>query len=652
MSGIERRRGRLLAAVLAAALAIQTPPAGVLASENAAEADAVQAGASDAAGTENAAEAGKYPTAWDLTKIYPTEEDWQSDYDRAMELIPALEQYRGTLGTAEGLSAYLDEMTEGELAKLAANLDIYASTRYMLDVTDASAGQMMAQLSVLNQRMMETVSFQEEELMNLPMETRQEILADPAMADYAYAFDYLIDPDYTFYGEEAADVYIKLTSAMGETSGIYDIFSNAELPYPKIEMPDGSVLDLTEELYNQIVNSGEYDRAFKIRANEQYLTRQIPFINTFAALMEGFMRAQWAVAQADKKASVREAAMKDIDVEPEVYDLLIEAAHKAVPEYQRYLDMHREALGLDEQYPFEVDQSVSSIQDFQVSYDDAIDEVREALSVLGDDYIACFDELVNSPNLDVYPSDTKAGGSSSTMGGVGLLPYLRFNYLGYSSEITTFAHEIGHAVYSILSDRNQKIVNRNAPVFTQEVASILNEILYDSYKMEHAASDDEKMYYLEALLDLFRVSFFTQMQYAEFEDYCYQTIEQGGTLDAETISEYNASLMEFYRGDTVVILDGAGYQWAGIPHYYETYYVYQYASSISYAALIAQKILNGEPGAVESYLEFLKLGGSARPSGLLKTAGADPLDPQTYDQAMAYYSSLVDQYEEMIRDRK
>lgn len=636
-----KRRWGLLAVILAAALAVQTPlaGAGVLASEPGTE--AVQ--------TEAVQEStGKYPTSWDLTRIYPTEEDWEKDYERALEMVPALEQYRGTLGTAEGLYAFLEEMTEGELAVLAEKLSVYASLRNSLDSSDAAAAEMSSKLSVLSQQMMETVAYQDEELFALPMEKRREILEDPLLADYAYAYDYLVDPDYVHLSEETTAAVAKLSQVLGDTRSAYEVFSYVELPYPTIEMPDGSVQTLTEELYAQIINAEEYSRELKIEANRKILTRFSPYINTFACLLDGFMRSQWAAAQVDEKASVREAIMETDDIEPEIYDLLIEAAHKAVPEYQRYLNLHKKGLGLEEQYSFETGQSVSSIQDFQVPYDDAIDEVREALSVLGDDYIACFDELVNSPNLDVYPSDTKEAGAFSMMGEVGTLPYLHFNYLGYASEVTSFAHEIGHSIYSILSDRSQKAINRTPGTFTQEVASTTNEILYYSYKIGHAASDDEKMFYLENLLQLFSGTFFMQAVYAEFEDYCYQTIEQGGALDAETLSGYFRQLFETYRGDSVVLLDEAGDQWAEIPHFYETYYVYQYATSVSYAAIIAQKILDGEPGAVESYKEFLKLGSSARPSELLKSAGADPLDKQTYSQAMDYFSSLVDQYEEMI----
>ena len=188
-------------------------------------------------------------------------------------------------------------------------------------------------------------------------------------------------------------------------------------------------------------------------------------------------------------------------------------------------------------------------------------------------------------------------------------------------------------------------------IFTQEVASTTNELLYYTYKMQNASSDDEKLYYLENVLSMFSGTFFIQMWYAEFEDYLYQIVESGSALDAETLSDKWMELMKLYRGDAMKFYPDSRYAWADIPHFYYCYYVYQYASSVAYASSIAERILSGEEGAVEDYISFLKRGASGSPQDLLSTAGIDPLSEETYKAAETYFGNLVNEYETLVEKK-
>ena len=203
-------------------------------------------------------------------------------------------------------------------------------------------------------------------------------------------------------------------------------------------------------------------------------------------------------------------------------------------------------------------------------------------------------------------------------------------------------------MYDALTTANQPKQYRSPTIFTQEVASTTNELIYYNYKMSHASNDDEKLYYLQNALDLFTGTFFNQVLFAEFEDDFYRIVEAGGALDGEALSDRYLELLNTYRGDTVISFPETKYHWADIPHFYYVYYVYQYATSISYAASIAQGILNGEENAVENYLNFLKAGYSAAPQTLLSIAGVDPLNAETYHAATDYFKGLVDEYERLV----
>lgn len=195
---------------------------------------------------------------------------------------------------------------------------------------------------------------------------------------------------------------------------------------------------------------------------------------------------------------------------------------------------------------------------------------------------------------------------------------------------------------------HQESIYADPSIFTQEVASTTNELLYYSYMMEHAATEEERIFHLENMLSTFAGTFFKQALYAEFEDTMYQTVESGGALDAEALSDLWTELYQECRGDTIESFPDSRYGWASIPHFYYNYYVYQYATSVAYAASICERITSGEEGVVEDYLAFLKLGASQSPEELLAVAGVDPLDAETYQRGLDFFSEMVDEYERLV----
>ena len=589
-----------------------------------------------------------YPTAWDLTEIYADEEAWLADYDRVMEMIQHYEEYRGTLNTAQGIYDYFQFSYLGELTRIQNRLALYAYLGYNLNPADPAYSMLLARLSMMSSVESQLSAFVDEEIFALPLEKRQEIFSDPLLEPWAYALRNYVDPEHEPLGEEAAAVLAILSPALGRSEGVFNILDSVDMPDPVITMPDGTEAALTSELYTQIIYGGQYDREFMALCNETILTKPVSYVNTFAALLDANASENWAFAQIDGYETSREAALSASDIDPAIYDMLIAAARQGAPDYQRYLNVHRLGLGLDVQYPFDMGTYVSDYAVEEIPYADAVNEVRDALSVLGEDYGSILDELVQGGHLDVYPSETKTTGAFSMTIGDEFLPYMLFNYVGYSDDVSALAHELGHAIYSTSSARAQETFYDEPTTFTHEVASITNELLYYNYKMENAATDDERMFYLENLLSMFSGTFFGQALYAEFEDELYKTVEAGCSLDAEALSDRWVELYADYRGDAVKSFPDSRYQWAIIPHFYYNYYVYQYATSATYAAAVCQRILSGEEGATEAYLAFLQLGCSMPPADLLAVAGVDPLSEDTYQNVLDYYGGLVDEYEALV----
>lgn len=593
-------------------------------------------------------QAGELTVTWNLEEIYPDREAWQADYDRVMEMIVQHEDFAGTLNTAENIYKYFEFAYMGELTQLQNKLSLYAQLGYNLDPTDSVYRNMLSLLDAMSAQEQELMAFADPEIYSLPLETREEIFSDPLFDGMEYAFQKYTDPDAEPLGEEANWVLAVKSMGDGYAYTTFEILNSVELANPVITMPDGTEAELTNELYTDIVYSDEYDEAFKAEANQLVLTKPKTLVNTFASLLEENAVQAYTSALISNCETTREAALKQYDVDPAVYDMLIEAAHEGAADYQRYLKAHARGLGLEVQMPYHMGDYVSAFYPGKTEYEDAVAEVEEALGVLGEEYIEMFRNIMESGHVDVYPSDTKTTGAFEMQYGEEYLPWLLFNYNGYSDDVSTIAHEMGHAVYDAFASENQMSLYGSPTIFTQEVASTTNELLYYSYKMNQAADDEERLYYLENLLSMFGGTFFIQMLYAEFEDSMYQTVESGLSLDAEELSDKWIELYEQYRGDAIKMYPDFRYQWATVPHFYYVYYVYQYASSVAYASSIAERISTGEEGAVEDYLSFLKLGGSAAPEELLSAAGVDPLEKETYDAALRYFSDLVDEYERLV----
>ncbi len=594
-------------------------------------------------------ESGKYPVKWDLKSVYATEEEWQADYDKAMDMLSGYDKFKGKLNNAKTIKEYFDFAYFTELSAVQRKLWMYAKLGNSLDATDGMYKNMLAKLDNMDRIEKKKCAFADTEIFALSLEERKEIFSDPIFKGCEYWLRSYVDPDYEPLSEDEKLVASTLSMGMGYAEDIFNILNDVELPYPTIKMPNGEVVELTEEQYYKIIGSARYKDEFKAEANKVYLTRYKNFANTFAALLEENCSQAYASAVLNNEETTLDDAFSDYDLDTGVFDMLVEAAHKGIPEYQRYLDLHAEGLGLKEQYSYNMSEPVSYYYRGLTEYDDAVDEVIDALSVLGDDYIDHFRQIAKSGHVDVYPTENKTSGAFESKLSSDYLPWVLFNYSGYADDISTIAHEMGHAVYDMYSTECQIPAYQNPTIFTQEVASTTNELLYYNYMINNAEDDEEKLFYLECAITMYAGTFFTQMMYSEFEDYMYKIVEAGEALDAEDLSDKWAELVQEYRGDSIVNFEDNRYQWASIPHLYYVYYVYQYSADVAYAASIAERITAGEEGAVEQYIEFLKKGNSATPVELLSGAGIDPLSPDTYDHALAYFTSLVDEYERLIK---
>ncbi len=594
---------------------------------------------------------GSYPVNWDLDSIYSSVEEWQADYDKATKMLDRYEDFRGKLNNAETLREYFDFCYFTELTSIQAKLLMYANLGNSLDPTDAVFKNLVAKMDAMSRDENERSAFAEPEIFEMSLEEREKVFSDPLFEGDQYWLRKFTDPDYEPFTENEDLIMSTLSMGMGYGKDIYEILDSVELPYASFKMPNGSTVVLDDDKYAELISNPNYDDEFKKEINQAYISRYESFANTFAALLEENCSQCYAAALIDGYDTSLEAALDNYDIDEEVFDMLVQSAHDGLPEYQRYLRLHAQAIGVDVQYPFNMGESASNYMVQKVNYDDAANEVVTALGILGEDYRNHFTKMLNSGHIDVYPNGTKTTGAYENQISKDYLPWVLFNYGGYPDDVSSIAHELGHAVYDMYATENQPKCYNDPTVFTQEVASTTNELIYYNYKLQNAQDTEEKLFYLEQAIYMFSSTFFTQMMYSEFEDYMYKVVESGNSLDAEDMGDKWEELLKLYRGETIETFPESRYQWAAIPHFFYNYYVYQYSADVAYAASIVERILTGEAGAADDYIAFLKLGGSMPPVDLLSEAGVDPLDKKTYAEALEYFTSLVDEYETLINSR-
>ncbi|MBO4373864.1 MAG: hypothetical protein J5829_02045 [Lachnospiraceae bacterium] len=588
------------------------------------------------------------PTEWDLSELYADEEAFEADMERLEELIPEIKKLRGTMDSVEGILNYLESPDTIEIFTIEYRAGMYTNFLSSLDATDAWAQKASARFNEVIRKVAMEFSFFEPEIMEMPLKKRQEIFSDERLAPYAYELRNFTDPDYKYLSEEQQTAETLFGSVANQLK-IRNIFDNVEREKPEFEYPDGRKGRLTDAVFSNIMDDSQYDHEFR---KEIYLLRndmRQPYANTYAALLEGQMKYNWAKAQNRGFDSTLDYKLKDSEVDPAVYDRIIEFAHRVSPKVYEYYDARKKILDLDEIMLCDLNVSVTDYEPKKVSYEEAVNTGRKAVSVWGDEYLETFDRIIEKPHVDVYPSDTKETGAFESLDGNEYDPFVLLNFDGSESYTSTIVHEMGHAVYSELTAENQNIYYTGPGIFTQEVASTSNEIMLHKYMIENAKTDEEKLYWLDREINLFLNSLSRQCLYSEFEDYCYKTIENGGSLNADDLAEKWQELERLYYGDGVTIPDNSGIDWARIPHMYYGYYVYKYATAITYAASVCNKVEEDGQKEIDAYLDFLKAGKSDYPANLLGIAGVDPMDDDTYDSAEKLISDLIDEFIETAK---
>lgn len=583
---------------------------------------------------------------WSVKDIYASDDLWEGDYKKAQSYAEKIGSFKGKLSeSAEKLLEYF--RLDDELTVLFDSLIYYALCKRDEDTRVSKYQDMANRLDILMVEISGASAFVTPELLSISDETLEKFYAEcPDLELYRRALDKIRVQREHILSENEEKIIALTGEIVNSPDNIFSMFNDADLKFPDACDKDGNPHQITHESFIPLMRSE--DRVLRKSAFDGLYHTYESFKNTSAAMLSGQIKALIFHARAKKYNSTLEAALSRNEVDTAVYHRLIEAVHENMGLMHRYVKIRKKALGLNELHPYDLYVPIVSGVDDKIDFEQAKAEVYESLAPMGEEYRAIFRKGIDERWIDVYENEGKRSGGYSA--GCRVHPFILLNHKDTLNCEFTLAHEMGHAIHSYLSNKNQPVAYSDYVIFVAEVASTCNESLLMQHLLKSCTDKKRRAYLVNYFLEQFRTTLYRQTMFAEFELMINEKAERGESLTADYLCEIYHKLNVEYYGEDLVVDKELDMEWARIPHFYNDYYVYQYATGFSAAIALSQKILNeGEP-AVRDYINFLSGGCSKDPISLLKGAGVDMTSKSAVENALGLFSKLLDEMEELLED--
>lgn len=586
---------------------------------------------------------------WDLTDLFADLAAWESARSESLQQIKQLETLKGTLGnSAQSLLAASDQISQ--VYKDVARVYVYANLMADVDTRNAENEERSQMARNLLTELSTAVSWYNPELLALGEQKIQAfIAAEPALQKHRFGMENSLRQAPHILNEDIEAVLAKTGQLLGAPDSIYSILANANLPWPEVTLSDGKTLRLSQAGYSAA-------RQAPVREDRKMVFDTFwgvwkKFEATLGAIINTHI--QGLVFQTDVRhydSSVGRALFDD-NMPAAVYHTLVAEVNKGLPTLHRYFKLRKRMLNIeDDMRYYDIYPPLVNL-DKTYSIEDSIAITRRALEPLGEEYLAGYDKGVEGRWMHVYPSPGKRSGAYMSGWAYDVHPYVLLNHNDDYESASTFAHEYGHAVHSVLANRAQPWETAPYSTFIAETASIMNEMLLQDLVVREAKTDKERLFYLGIGLEALRGTFFRQTMFAEFELAINQQVEAGNVLTGAKLTQMYLEILKRYHGHdqgVVTIDDLYGIEWAFIPHFYYDFYVFQYATSIAAATNLAEKVSSGDQNAQLDFINLLKAGGSDHPYELMKKAGIDMATPAPYQALITRMNNIMDKMEAIL----
>lgn len=580
---------------------------------------------------------------WDFTHIFPTKEAWEDAYKEAEAMTAGLAAYEGTLGeSAAALQKALDAVNAaGEKLE---RVYLYAMLHKSGDNGDPEYQTMEARCVTLLVSYQMTTAFLTPEILSIPEETLASYMKEEGLATYRHMIEDMCRARAHTLDAARERMLAQLSDVAQTPDNSFTMLESVDMTFPTITDEEGREVTLTHGNFGVYRESP--DQRVRRESFEKYFGEFKRYINTFAAMYAGSVKFDTFFASVRGHKSACEAALFSNNVPVSVYDSLVEAIHSRLGTMRQYLALRKRVLGLEELNMYDLYNPMLDSVEFKVTYEESKALVKEALKPLGEEYGKLLDKAYAEHWMDVYENKGKTTGAFSC-GVHGVHPYVLLNFTDTLDDAFTMAHELGHAMHSYKSSEAQDYANHDYRILVAEVASTVNEVLLTKYLLKTETDKKRRAYILNHFLEGFRTTVFRQTLFAEFERKAHEMEQAGEPLTAQSLNKVYRELNELYY-EGAVVNDLMEIEWARIPHFYNAFYVYQYATGFSSAVAIANRIL--ETGDASDYLRFLSLGGSDYPLEELKVAGVDLTKPEAVLSALDVFQSSLDELEALLKE--
>jgi oligoendopeptidase F len=578
---------------------------------------------------------------WRIEDLYSSEEEWEKDYIRVRSLIPELEKYRGKLGSSgEELLACLE--LKDRMDQILEKVYVYAFMRKDEDNTNHFYQGLKDRAQGLNVQVGSSSSFIVPEILAIPEKELSEFKKTKGLELYEHYLDELTRVKEHILSPEEEQI-IALSGEIGQApKNIFGMLNNADLKFPSVKDDKGQEVEITHGRYSQLMESK--DREVRKNTFKLFYGTYAKQKNTLAAILSSSIKKDIFYARIRKYDSALEAALDLDNIPREVYDNLIGAVRSRLDLMHRYVKLRKKVLGVDQLHMYDIYAPLVKDLDLKFSYSQAIEMVEKAMEPLGNDYLANLKKGLGSGWVDVYENKGKTSGAYS-WGAYGNHPYVLLNYQDNLDNVFTLAHEMGHALHSYYTWSTQPYIYGGYTIFVAEVASTLNEILLTNHLLRTTEDKRVKLNIINHYLEQFRGTVYRQTMFAEFEKITHEKAEADEPLTPDLFCTIYRKLNEDYYGPDLVIDDEIELEWARIPHFYNAFYVYKYATGFSAASALAKGILEEGQSAADRYLQFLKGGSSDYSIELLRKAGVDMATPKPVEMALKVFEDFLTQAE-------
>ena len=589
---------------------------------------------------------------WNLSDLYPSVAAWNADAEILESKLKEIGDCRGHLGdSARRFRSCLD--LAAEMRRRYARLSVYASEQRAEDTGVSASLELEQRSDVLGNRISEAASFVRPEVLSLgPDKVDRYIAAEPALKIYRQPLDDILrDAAHTLdaQGEALVAGFGLATDAAGS---IYTILANADLPWPSVKLSDGTEVRLDQAAYT--LYRALPERAERKLVFDAFWGKWKEFERTFGVTFYAALKSDTVYTRIRRYADTRERALDRDRLPAAVYDTLVKETNANLPTLHRYFRLRARMLGVTDMRYYDIYPPLVG-GDFKYPIGESKKIMLEAVKPLGDAYVARVRQGLKNRWMDVYPRPRKLSGAHMAGAAYDVHPYLLLNHNDDYESLSTLLHEWGHAMHTDLSNQAQPYPTSGYATFIAEIASTFNEALLLAHMLKIAQTDEERLLYLGSALENLRGTFFRQAMFAEFEHEVHARVDRGESLTGEAVTGIYADILRRYHGEkegVVRIDDLYAVEWAYIPHFYNAFYVFQYATSIAASSLFAEAILDGDTEARERYLKLLRAGNSDYPYEMVKSAGVDLAAPAPYRAVATRMNKIMDEMEAILARRK